>query len=170
MSGGSSVEHKEKAEQIETIQLAIVTVSDTRDESTDKNGAYLKEVGANNGCELSYYTIVPDEVEPVERALEEASAKSHVVIFNGGTGIAKRDRTFDVIDRKLTKTLPGFGEIFRYLSYEEVGSASMLSRATAGVYNDTIVFSLPGSTNAVKLAWEKLISSEIKHLVWELQR
>ena len=92
------------------------------------------------------------------------------MIFNGGTGISRRDRTFDVISRKLEKTLPGFGEIFRLLSYEEIGAAAMLSRATAGVYRDTVVVSTPGSTNAVRLAMEKLILPEIQHLAWELVR
>jgi molybdopterin adenylyltransferase len=93
-----------------------------------------------------------------------------LVIFNGGTGISCRDRTYDVISKALEKTLPGFGEIFRMLSYQEVGSAAMLSRATAGVYHDTVVFSTPGSPNAVQLAMEKLILPEIQHLAWELVR
>ena len=91
-----------------------------------------------------------------------------IVIFNGGTGISKRDRTFDVLNRKLEKPLTGFGELFRMLSYEQVGAASMLSRATAGVYRNTVVISTPGSPAAVELAWEKLIAPEIAHLGWEL--
>ncbi len=166
----SSAQHKENAKQLAPIQVAVITVSDTRDASTDENGLYLKEEIIKHKCSLSSYTVIKDEVEEVESALNAAAREAQVIVINGGTGIAKRDRTFDVVDRKLTKTLPGFGEIFRHLSYNEIGSASMLSRATAGVYNDTIVFSLPGSTNAVKLAWEKLIVPEMAHLVWELAR
>ena len=93
-----------------------------------------------------------------------------MIIFNGGTGISQRDRTYDVISRKLEKTVPGFGELFRMLSYQEVGAAAMLSRATAGVYRNKVVFSTPGSPNAVGLAMEKLILPEIQHLAWELIR
>ena len=110
----------------------------------------------------------PDQVEA---ALEASTGDDvQIVIFNGGTGISKRDRTFDVLNRKLEKPLTGFGELFRMLSYEQVGAASMLSRATAGVYRNTVVISTPGSPAAVELAWEKLIAPEIAHLGWELTR
>jgi molybdenum cofactor biosynthesis protein B len=92
------------------------------------------------------------------------------VIFNGGTGIAPRDTTYDVLARRLEKVLPGFGELFRMLSYAEVGAAAMLSRATAGVYRERIVISLPGSPAAVRLGWEKLIRPELEHLAWEVTR
>jgi molybdenum cofactor biosynthesis protein B len=114
---------------------------------------------------------VRDEPTQVEAALEELAAESiQLVLFNGGTGISRRDRTFDVLSAKLEKTLPGFGEIFRMLSYEQVGAAAMMSRATAGVYRGKVLISTPGSPAAVKLAWEKLIAPEIQHLVWELAR
>jgi len=93
-----------------------------------------------------------------------------LILFNGGTGIAPRDTTFDVIARMLEKTLPGFGELFRMLSYQEVGAAAMLSRATAGTYRGKVIFSTPGSPNAVRLALEKLILPEINHLAWEVAR
>jgi len=93
-----------------------------------------------------------------------------VIITNGGTGIAKRDSTFEAIDSLLEKRLPGFGELFRMLSYNDIGSAAMLSRATAGLLGDTVIFSLPGSTNAVRLGLEKLILPQLAHLVWELMR
>ena len=95
---------------------------------------------------------------------------ARLIIFNGGTGISQRDRTYDVISRRLEKELPGFGELFRMLSFQEVGAAAMLSRATAGVYRGTVIFSTPGSPNAVQLAMEKLILPEIQHLAWELVR
>ena len=93
-----------------------------------------------------------------------------VVLFNGGTGVSSRDRTFDVLAAKLEKTLPGFGEIFRMLSWEQVGSAAMMSRATAGVYRGKVIVSTPGSPAAVRLAWEKLIEPELAHLAWEVVR
>ena len=110
--------------------------------------------------------------DPSKRATVEDLIKDEVqaIIFNGGTGISQRDRTFDVLNRKLEKTLNGFGEIFRMLSYEQVGSAALLSRAVAGVLKNKIVISLPGSPQAVTLAWEKLIEPELEHLVWELTR
>jgi molybdenum cofactor biosynthesis protein B len=91
-------------------------------------------------------------------------------LFNGGTGIAARDTTFDVLVREIEKPMPGFGELFRMLSWDQVASAAMLSRAMAGVYHGTLIFSTPGSHKAVQLAWEKLIAPELKHLVWELTR
>jgi molybdenum cofactor biosynthesis protein B len=115
--------------------------------------------------------IVRDEPAEVEAALEElAASPAQVILFNGGTGISQRDRTYDVLSRKLEKTLTGFGEIFRMLSYEQVGSAAILSRATAGVYKGKIVVSTPGSPKAVQLAWEKLIGPELEHLAWEVVR
>ena len=92
------------------------------------------------------------------------------ILFNGGTGIARRDTTFDAISARLEKTLPGFGELFRMLSYEEIGAAAMLSRATAGVLNGRLIFSTPGSSNAVALAMDKLIAGELAHLVFEVTK
>ena len=99
-----------------------------------------------------------------------AEGDAQVILFNGGTGIAPRDTTFDILSRKLEKTLPGFGELFRVFSYDQVGAAAMLSRATAGVYRGKVVISTPGSTAAVQLAWEKLIGPELQHLAWEVGR
>jgi len=99
-----------------------------------------------------------------------AKSDAQIILFNGGTGIAPRDRTYDVLSQRLEKVLPGFGELFRMLSYEQVGSAAMLSRATAGVYQNKVIFSTPGSPAAVKLAWEKLIAPELTHLAWEVVR
>jgi len=93
-----------------------------------------------------------------------------LILFNGGTGISPRDTTYDVVSQMIEKPLPGFGELFRMLSYQEVGAAAMLSRATAGVYNKTLVFCMPGSPNAVQVALEKLILPEINHLAWEVVR
>lgn len=166
----SSEEHRKLAAQEGTITVGVVTVSDTRTLETDTNGQYLRDRLASIGHELSYYQIIKDEAEQVEAALEAAVEKARVVVFNGGTGIAPRDRTYDVLERMLQKRLPGFGEIFRMLSYEQVGAAAMLSRATAGVYKNTVIISTPGSHAAVTLAWEKLIEPELQHLAWEVIR
>jgi molybdenum cofactor biosynthesis protein B len=101
---------------------------------------------------------------------EFVDAGCQVIIINGGTGIAKRDSTFEAVDRLLEKRLPGFGELFRMLSYHEIGPAAMLSRATAGTVGDTLLFSVPGSPNAVTLALDRLILPELRHLVWEATR
>jgi molybdenum cofactor biosynthesis protein B len=171
MSSPSATEHKQKAASKGPLSVAVVTVSDTRTPETDVNGRYLQGELEAAGHLVHSTRIVRDEPGEVVAALEDlAAAGVQVLLFNGGTGISRRDRTFDVLSAKLEKTLPGFGEIFRMLSYEQVGAAAMLSRATAGVYRGKIVISTPGSPAAVKLAWEKLIAPEIEHLAWELAR
>jgi molybdenum cofactor biosynthesis protein B len=153
------------------VPIAVVTVSDTRTEQTDESGQLIRTLAEAAGHVIVGYRIVKDEPDQVLAALQEfAAGEARLIIFNGGTGIGRRDRTFDVISKALEKTLPGFGEIFRLLSYQEVGAAAMLSRATAGVYAGKIVFSTPGSPNAVRLALEKLILPEAQHLAWELVR
>ena len=167
----SSHEHKSKASRQGAVKLALVTVSDSRSVATDKNGQYLTEKIKSAGHEPVSLQIVKDEPDQIECVLAELVASAaQIIIFNGGTGISKRDRTFDVIDTKFEKRLVGFGELFRMLSYHEVGAASMLSRACAGVYKDKVIISLPGSPNAVQLAWEKLIEPELNHLAWEVLR
>ena len=166
-----SVEHKKSAARRGPVTVAIVTVSDTRTPETDVNGKYLRGAIESAGHRVDSTRIVRDEPAEVETALEElAAGLVQVILFNGGTGISKRDRTYDVLSRKLEKTLSGFGEIFRMLSYEQVGSAAIMSRATAGVYKEKIVVSTPGSPKAVRLAWEKLIGPELEHLAWEVVR
>lgn len=167
----SSEMHRKAAEGQGSVPIAIVTVSDTRTPETDVSGKLIRELAEAAGHTIVDYRIVKDEPDEVLAALDDfASGQARLIIFNGGTGIGRRDRTYDVIHRSIEKPLPGFGEIFRMLSYEQVGAAAMLSRATAGVYRDKIVFSTPGSPNAVQLALEKLILPEIQHLAWELVR
>jgi molybdenum cofactor biosynthesis protein B len=164
-------EHRKHAESKGQIAIAIVTVSDTRTTETDTSGQLIRELSEAAGHRVVGIRIVKDEPDQVAKALDDfAGSAAQLVIFNGGTGISRRDRTYDVISGSLEKTLSGFGEIFRMLSYEEIGAAAMLSRATAGVYRETVVVSTPGSTNAVRLAMEKLILPEIQHLAWELTR
>ncbi len=164
-------EHRERAGR-GPISIALVTVSDTRTPETDANRRYIERRMHEAGHHLAAYRLIKDEPDQVEAALEELVALPEVrlVLFNGGTGIAPRDTTYDVISGKLEKTLPGFGELFRMVSWHEVGAAAMLSRATAGVYKQTLVFSMPGSPNAVQTALEQLILPEINHLAWEVVR
>ena len=162
--------HRQSAAQ-GSVPIAVVTVSDTRTPDTDESGRAIRELAVAAGHAIVDYRIVKDEPEQVRQVLEDfAGGEARLIIFNGGTGIGERDRTIDVISKALEKTLPGFGELFRMLSYQEVGAAAMLSRATAGVYRGKVVFSTPGSPGAVRLAMEKLILPEIRHLAWELGR
>jgi molybdenum cofactor biosynthesis protein B len=171
MTSSSSAQHKALAAQQGPVPVAIVTVSDTRTPETDVNAAYLREQIAAAGHTVVEYRLIKDEADQVGSVLDAlAAGAARIILFNGGTGIAPRDTTFDALSRKLEKTLPGFGELFRMLSYEQVGAAAMLSRATAGVYRNTVIISTPGSPAAVQLAWEKLIAPELEHLAWEVVR
>lgn len=166
-----AVDHRRQAAGQGSVPLAIVTVSDTRTPETDISGKLIRELAEAAGHRITDHCIVRDEPDQVAAVLAElAATEARLIIFNGGTGISRRDRTYDVISQALEKPLPGFGELFRMLSYQEVGAAAMLSRATAGVYQDKVIFSTPGSPNAVRLALEKLILPEIQHLAWELVR
>ncbi len=162
-------EHRQHARDI-VVRCAVITVSDTRTKDSDLSGALIKARLAEEGHPVVDHRIVQDEPAQVAAMLDELAGRVEVVLLNGGTGISKRDTTFEAVSSKLDKTLPGFGEIFRMLSYQEIGAGAMLSRAVAGVYRDTLLFSMPGSTNAVKLALEKLIVPELRHLVWEVLR
>jgi molybdopterin adenylyltransferase len=168
----SSVDKHRQAAGHGPVTVALVTVSDTRTPENDENGLYLREQFTSRGHFVAGYQIVKDEPDQVAAVLDTMVAIPDVqlVLFNGGTGIAPRDTTYDVIARKLEKVLPGFGEIFRMLSYQQVGAAAMLSRATAGVYRNKLVFSTPGSPKAVQLALESLILPELNHLAWEVAR
>ncbi|MBK8988796.1 MAG: molybdenum cofactor biosynthesis protein MoaB [Chloroflexi bacterium] len=167
----STAVHKAQAAAGGPVPVAIVTVSDSRTPETDVNGRYLRAQVEAAGHVVAAYHLIKDEPAQVTAVLDElAAGPARVVLFNGGTGIAPRDTTFDVLDHKLEKRMPGFGELFRMLSWSEVGAAAMLSRATAGVYRNTLIFSTPGSPNAVQLAWEKLIAPELQHMAWEMVR
>lgn len=154
------------------VLCAVVTVSDTRSEETDRSGGLIKGQLAAAGHEVISYQIVRDEAEQIVDVLSRlvAHPDCQAILFNGGTGIARRDTTFDAVDGRLQKRLPGFGELFRGLSYAEIGPAALLSRATAGVIGDTVIFVMPGSSNAVRLAMEKLIVPELAHIVYELHK
>jgi molybdenum cofactor biosynthesis protein B len=149
------------------VNCAVITVSDTRTPETDKSGQLIQQFLQEAGHLIGLYTIIQDEPTQIQTQLTQLGNLPHIdaIIVNGGTGISPRDTTYDTLSKLLEKTLPGFGELFRFLSYQEIGSRAIASRATAGVYRQKLVFSLPGSANAVKLALEKLILPELVHLI-----
>jgi len=164
-------DHREKAGK-GAVTIAIVTVSDSRTPDTDENRKFIESRMAELGHHVAAYRLIKDEPDQVASVIDELTSipEIQIILFNGGTGISPRDTTYDVVSRYLEKTLPGFGELFRQISYQEVGAAAMLSRATAGVCRNTLIVSTPGSPNAVKTALEKLIIPEINHLAWEIVR
>jgi molybdenum cofactor biosynthesis protein B len=162
-------EHRREAPR--TLRVYVVTASDTRGEADDVGGGYLRRVLAEAGHEVAGYRVVKDDPAQIREALAAAAAAgADAVLVNGGTGIAARDRTYEAVAGILEKRLDGFGELFRMLSYAEIGSAAMLSRAVAGAWQGRAVFSMPGSPDAVRLAWEKLIGPELGHVVRELRK
>lgn len=166
----SSTSHQESAKDL-SLRCAIITCSDTRTRENDTSGAYIRSALEAAGHEIAAYEIVKDEPDQIRKMLDAyASQDLDVVLINGGTGISDRDTTYDVVARMLEKKMPGFGEIFRVLSYDDIGPAAMLSRAVGGVYGGMLVFSMPGSTGAVRLAMDKLIAPDLRHLVWEIRR
>jgi molybdenum cofactor biosynthesis protein B len=153
------------------VRVFVVTASDTRGEAEDESGAWLKGAVEAAGHELCGYRVVPDEPAAIRAVLEEAAkARAEAIVVNGGTGIAPRDRTYEAVVGFLEKRLDGFGELFRMLSFQDVGSAAMLSRAVAGTWAGRALFSVPGSTRAVRLAWERLIAPELPHVLRELRK
>jgi molybdenum cofactor biosynthesis protein B len=150
----------------------VITVSSTRTKDVDGSGKTIIGYLEGNGHTVLYYDLVKDDVSKISWSLAHALNEEGVaaVIINGGTGISKKDVTVEAIKPFLEKELVGFGEIFRYLSYMEVGSPAILSRAVAGVSRGKLIFCLPGSTNACKLAMEKLIVPELGHTIYEIMK
>jgi molybdenum cofactor biosynthesis protein B len=163
-------EHKATAPT--TVGCFVLTVSDTKTAETDTSGALIRERLTAAGHRVVGSTVVRDEPADVARVVKEACGdqRVQVVILTGGTGITSRDSTFEAVTALLDKRLPGFGELFRVLSYQEVGAAAMLSRAQMGIHARRIVVSLPGSPNACRLALDKLLLPELGHLVREVSR
>ncbi|WP_138497763.1 molybdenum cofactor biosynthesis protein B [Nostoc sp. PA-18-2419] len=155
-----------------TLTCGVVTISDTRTPETDKSGQLIQQLLIAANHTVGAYEIIKDEPAEVQQQIENLGKSTNLdaLIFNGGTGIAPRDTTYDAIEQFLEKTLPGFGELFRFLSYQQIGSRAIASRAVAGVYQNKLIFSLPGSSNAVQLAMEKLILPELAHLVSQIQK
>jgi molybdenum cofactor biosynthesis protein B len=151
-----------------SLRCFVLTISDTRSPATDTSGNAIVAALEAAGHVIDGRTIVKDDPSAVQQAVQAASAE--VVITTGGTGITSRDGTYEALSALFEKHLDGFGELFRMLSYQQIGSAAMMSRASAGVIGRTAVFSLPGSEHAVRLAMEKLIIPEMGHIVRELRR
>ncbi len=167
----SSKEHKKEAPRF--VRCKVITISDTRTKQTDKSGTLINQMLIENGHKVVDYCIVKDEETQIREAIIAGCRLKEIdaIITNGGTGIAKRDVTIEAVKSIIEKEIPGFGEIFRMLSYQvDIGSSAILSRAIAGVFNDTVILSVPGSTGAVKLAMEKLILPELGHLMREVTK
>jgi molybdenum cofactor biosynthesis protein B len=166
----STEKHREASP--ERIRVAVLTISDTRTAETDTGGNIIIDSMQKAGHEVVYREIVKDDALQIKKSLERLLADAGVdaIVTTGGTGISARDTTYEVVIRMLDRQLDGFGELFRMLSYEEVGAAAILSRAVAGAAGSKFVACLPGSTNAVRLAMEKLLVPEIPHVVFELRK
>lgn len=161
-----------KCHSLKNVAVAVITVSDTRTKENDESGKYIMKKLEENIHKIISYSIIRDEKKLLRDELEKLINNDdvQVIITNGGTGISRRDVTIDVVENMFDKKLDGFGEIFRYLSYKEIGSPAVMSRAVAGTVKNKIIICLPGSLGAVKLGIEKLIIPEIGHLVWEINR
>ena len=158
------------------ISCAVVTVSDDKTEETDESGIRAKDLFHAAGYRVEFYRIVPDDGEKIRAVLLHLAGRVEVVVTSGGTGIARRDTTIEVAQRLIGKPLPGFGELFRTLSFEALGASAMLTRATAGLYGledgplSSLLFCCPGSVESVDLALSRLILPDLEHLVWEAVR
>ena len=166
----SSLEHKALAPV--GLRVFVLTVSDTRTDATDASGQAIVELLLAAGYQVAGKAIEPDDPVRVAELVRQQAAIADVdaIITTGGTGLTSRDSTFEAIDALLHKRLPGFGELFRMLSYHDIGAAAMLSRACAGTIGGVIVISLPGSEKAVRLAMAKLVIPELGHLVQQARK
>ena len=171
-------DHKAQAAS-RSVACAVITCSDTRTHDNDESGLLIRTLLESHSHTHPFHAILKDDPAQIRDLLTQLSARPDIqaIILNGGTGVSRRDNTFDAVAASLTKTLPGFGELFRMLSYQTIGSGALLSRATAGIIvtpppesRHLVVFSIPGSPNAVELAMTKLILPELSHLVWETIR
>jgi molybdopterin adenylyltransferase len=164
--------HRHRESAPEHVRLAVLTISDTRTPENDTGGDTIEELMRGAGHEIVERRIVRDDAARIRTEIVNLLARpdADAVITTGGTGISARDKTYEVVDRMIEKKLDGFGEIFRALSYEEIGAAAILSRAVAGTVGAKLVACLPGSRNAVRLAVEKLLVPEISHIVFELRK
>lgn len=162
-------EHKDKAHR--AVRCAVITASDTRTPETDTSGKKIADLLAAQHHPVVSYQILKDEPTQITAAVRKLLGESEVdaIIINGGTGIAPHDTTFEAVQGLLEKEISGFGEFFRMLSYQDIGSAAMLTRATAGVAKGKVVISLPGSTGAVELGMTKLVLPELGHMLFLLR-
>jgi len=172
MASESTSQHRTSAAALPSIRAAVLTISDTRTPETDTSGSMMRRLLEQDGNTVLSYRIVPDEPALIREEIESLCGGGEVqaILCNGGTGISPRDGTYEMVSSLIERPLPGFGELFRMLSWQEVGAAAMLSRATAGLVGNVLVFSTPGSVNAVEVAMTRLIIPELRHLVWEVGR
>jgi molybdenum cofactor biosynthesis protein B len=153
------------------LRCAVITVSDTRTVDTDQGGAIVVQLLQLAGHHVEARQIIPDEPKLMQSLLEGyVAADLDAVLLTGGTGVTRRDQTFETVSRLLDKPLPGYGELFRMLSYQEIGAAAMLSRAVAGICRSTVVITMPGSPAGVRLAMQTLIIPELRHLVGQARQ
>jgi molybdenum cofactor biosynthesis protein B len=164
--------HAHRAYAPEKLRCAILTVSDSRDAKSDGSGAVIEAALGAAGHTIALREILRDDRAAIHEWVLRCVARSDIdaVLVTGGTGVSPRDQTIEAVEPLLQRQLPGFGEIFRALSFEEIGPAAMLSRALAGTVERTAVFVMPGSRGAVKLALERLIVPELPHLIGQLRR
>ncbi len=168
-SGGTHHEHKAHAPA--QVACYVITSSDTRDPRSDQSGQLICQLLEGAGHRLAGKEIVKDDPEQLRAALEAARARgAQAVLISGGTGLGRRDVTVETLQPLLEKRLDGFGELFRMLSFQEIGTAAMMSRALAGTAKGMVVFALPGSPAAARLALERLILPELGHCVREMTR
>lgn len=166
----STQQHRQEARK--SVRCAVVTVSDTRTLENDRGGQLLVDELTAAGHTITRREIVPDDPNHIRSLIEELADASALdaILVTGGTGIAARDQTFETVSGLLTKTLPGYGELFRMLSYEDIGPAALLSRTIGGVIGQVVLLTMPGSPAAVRLALEKLILPELAHIVYEARK
>jgi molybdenum cofactor biosynthesis protein B len=168
----SQVADQHRAQAPQTLRLAVLTISDTRTLATDTAGALIVELSERAGHEIVERAIVPDDPAPIRARLEAYPDNPHLhaALLTGGTGITPRDQTYETVTALLTRTIPGYGELFRMLSYAEIGPAAMLSRAVGGLMNECVVLVMPGSKTAVELAMTRIILPELPHLVQQARK
>lgn len=164
--------HEHKEHDIKSVACAVITTSDSRTEKDDESGKLIKQRLMDNGHKVVYYTILKNNAEAIKQKIEELMQRDDVqiIITGGGTGLSKRDVTVNTIAPILDKKLEGFGELFRQLTYQEIGTGSIMSRAIAGVTKGKVIICIPGSSGAATLAMDKIILPEIGHLVREATR
>jgi molybdenum cofactor biosynthesis protein B len=164
--------HEHKHHDVQNVNCAVITTSDSRTEQDDESGKLIKQRLITYGHKVIYYTILKNDAITLRKTLEDLLKRDdvQVIITGGGTGLSKRDVTVNAITPLLEKTLDGFGELFRQLTYQEIGTGSIMSRAIAGVANGKIIICMPGSLGATTLAMDKIILPEIGHLVREATR
>lgn len=168
----SYLDHETAARTIDPLGFAIITLSDSRTPDTDRSGQFLRDSIEQHAHRVVSYQLVRDDRHFIEAALDRALANPQVqvLVTNGGTGISTRDAAYEVLCQRIEKRLDGFGELFRMLSFQQIGSSAMLSRAIGGTVGRRVLFALPGSTNAVRLGFEQLILPQAGHLIRELHK